>query len=260
MEIIDLAPEHMEDFSQCLEDWSADAREGAPRRARWVERFLDRGLRAKLAVEGGTVGAMIQYLPIEQSQVGGEGLHFIPCVWVHGHKKGRGDFRGKGMGSALLEAAEADARALGARGMAAWGLWLPFWMRASWFRRRGYRKADRNGISVLVWKPFTDDARPPRWLDRGGKIPDPIPGKVNVTAYVNGWCMALDLSAERAKRAAAEIGDRVVYREIDTSERGSVAKHGFSDALFIDGKQVRTGPPPTYEKIHALIEKRARRL
>ena len=50
------------------------------------------------------------------------------------------------MGKALLRAAEEDARALGALGMAAWGISLPFWMKASWFRKHGYRKADRQGI------------------------------------------------------------------------------------------------------------------
>jgi len=47
--------------------------------------------------------------------------------------------QGRGIGSALLEAAENDARELGAKGMAAWGLWLPFWMKASWFKKHGYK-------------------------------------------------------------------------------------------------------------------------
>ena len=32
------------------------------------------------------------------------------------------------------------------------------------------------------------------------------------------------------------------------------------DALFIDNKEVRTGPPPSYERIHKLISKRLRKL
>ena len=261
MRVIDLTDEHRELFALCLEDWSADAREGGPRRARWVERFLERGLRAKLAVDdAGTVGGMIQYLPIEHSCVRGAGLYFILCIWVHGHKQGRGDFRGHGMGRALLEAAEADARGLGAKGMAAWGLWLPFWMRASWFKRHGYRKADRQGISVLMWKPFTEEARPPRWFADPKRLPEEVPGKVTVTAFVNGWCLAGNMSCERAQRAAAELGDRVVYREIDVSERDAMAEWRRSDELFVDGAHVRTGPPPTYAKLRALIEKRLRRL
>jgi len=261
MKIVDLADEHREIFSICLEDWSAEAKEAGPRRACWVTRFLERGLRAKLAVDDrGIVGGMIQYMPIEESWVDGEHLYFVPCIWVHGHKKGRGDFRGRGMGSALLEAAEADARQLGAKGMAVWGLWIPVWMKASWFKKHGYKKADRQGIMVLLYKPFAADARPPRWIKPAGGPPENVPGKVTVTAYVNGWCMACNLAAERARRAALELGDGVAYREIDTSEPEQARKHGMCDALFVDGKSVRNGPPPSYEKIRKLIMKRAARL
>jgi GNAT superfamily N-acetyltransferase len=259
VQIIDLTEEHKGLFAICLEDWSNDVKEAGSRRAQWIDRFLAKGLRAKLAVdERGNMGGMIQYLPIEHSPADGSGLYFIPCIWVHGHKQGRGNFQGHGMGSALLAAAEADARAFGAKGMAAWGLWLPFWMRASWFKRHGYRKADRQGISVLLWKRFSDDAQAPRWYPKGTKLPDPVPGKVNVSAFANGWCTACNLTTERARRAAMEFGERVVYREIDTSEPGAIAKWGFSDALFIDGRAVRSGPPPSYEKILSLIAKRAR--
>ena len=30
--------------------------------------------------------------------------------------------------------------------MAVWGVALPFWMKASWFKKQGYRKVDRQGI------------------------------------------------------------------------------------------------------------------
>jgi GNAT superfamily N-acetyltransferase len=257
MRIIDLTDEHKSLFACCLEDWSDDIREAGDRRAKWVDRFLARGLRAKLAVDDkGTVGGMIQYLPIEQSEVDGSGLYFIKCIWVHGHKQGRGDFRGCGMGSALLDAAEADARALGAKGMAAWGLWIPLWMKASWFKKHGYKKVDRQGLAVMLWKPFTDDARPPRWHPKGKTLPDPVPGKVNVTVFVSGWCSAMNLAAARAERAATELGDGVVYREIDTSERDAVEKWGLTSELFVDGRPVNTGPPPPYAKIRSKIAKR----
>jgi hypothetical protein len=29
-------------------------------------------------------------------------------------------------------------------------------------------------------------------------------------------------------------------------------------ALFVDGKEVRTGPPPSYEKIRAILAKRVK--
>jgi GNAT superfamily N-acetyltransferase len=260
MRIIDLTDEHKPLFACCLEDWSDEVREAGDRRARWVDRFLERGLRAKLAVDDrGVVGGMIQYLPIELSEVDGADLYFIKCIWVHGHKQGRGDFRGHGMGSALLDAAEADARALGAKGMAAWGLWLPVWMKASWFKRHGYKKADRQGVAVLLYKPFAADACPPRWYPKRKTLPEPAAGKVNVTAFVSGWCSAMNLAVARAERAATELGDGVVYREIDTSEPEAVARWGLCTEIFVDGREVRTGPPPKYEKVRSIIAKRLKR-
>jgi GNAT superfamily N-acetyltransferase len=248
-------------FAQCLEDWSPEAHEAGPRRAHWVEKFLPRGLRARLAVdERGTVGGMIQYLPVEQSHVTGKGLYFIPCVWVHGHKQGRGNFQGRGMGRALLQAAEEDARALGAAGLAAWGVWLPFWMRASWFKRQGFRKADRQGLAVLLYKPFRPDVEPPRWQRPARPLPAPQPGCVTVTSFVSGWCMAGNLTHERAKRAAAEFGDRVVFHEVDTSEPASAAEWGRTDEVFVDGRKVNAGPPPSYDKLRAVMARRVRRL
>jgi len=261
MRVIDLAEEHAPLYLVCLEDWSDEMREAGDRKARWYERMRHQGLRVKLAVDdAGRVGGMIQYLPIEHTDAAGRDLLFILCIWVHGHAQGRGDFRGQGMGTALLEAAEADARALGAKGMAAWGLALPMWMRASWFKKHGYRTADRRGISTLVWKPFGGDAEAPRWFPRTGKVPEPAPGKVAVTACVNGWCPGQNLAFERARGAAAQFGDKVEMRVIDTTDRAARLEWGQMDALFIDGRPIRTGPPPTRERLARLIRRRAARL
>jgi GNAT superfamily N-acetyltransferase len=261
MQIVDLDETTKPVFCQCLEDWSPDVKETGDRRRQWVDRFVPRGLRAKLALDdAGTPGGMIQYLPIEESTVDGTGLYFITCIWVHGHKQGRGNFQGRGMGKALLAAAEEDARALGAKGMAAWGLWLPFWMKASWFRRHGYRAADRDGIASLLWKPFGVDARPPRWFRRTAKPLDLTPGRVNVTCFVNGWCTVGLVAAERARRVSGEFGDRVVFREVDTSEHATVAEWGLADALFVDGKRVMTGPPISPERLRKMVGKRVGRL
>jgi GNAT superfamily N-acetyltransferase len=260
MRIVDLAPDHEAVYCQCLEEWSDEIREAGDHKREWYGRNRGRGLRVKLALDdGGTAGGMIQYLPIEQSPADGAGLYFILCVWVHGHKQGRGNFQKKGMGTALLAAAEADARAQGAKGMAAWGVSLPFWMRASWFRKHGYKKADKNGMMALMWKPFSADARPPAWI-KAKKKPQAEAGKVVVTGLLNGWCPAMAMVHERARRAAAELGGKVEFREVRTDERSVFQEWGMTDALFIDGKEVRNGPPPKYEKIKKKIARRLKKL
>jgi len=260
MEIIELPEEHEELYFKCLEDWSRDMEDAGNRKKIWYEKMKGKGLRVKLAVDdAGTVGGMIQYLPIEESFAEGKDLYFILCIWVHGHEEGRGNFQKKGMGRALLKAAEEDAVRADKKGIAAWGLVLPFWMKASWYRKMGYRKADRAGISAMMWKPFTGDAVPPRWY-RQRKKPEKVPGQVTVTAFTSGWCTAQNIVFERAKRAASEFGDRVVFREFDTTDRNVFLEWGISDAIYIDGAKVRTGPPPPFEKIRSLIEKRVKKL
>jgi len=260
VKIIDLQDEYKHLYCLCLEDWSDDIKEAGDHKLRWCGRMKDKGLRVKLALDdNGEVGGMIQYVPIEYSSAEGEGLYFINCIWVHGHKKGRGNFQKKGMGKALLKSAEDDMKSMNVKGLVAWGLILPFFMRSSWFKKHGYRKADRDGMMELVWKPFAADAKPPRWI-RHRRKPEPEPGRVTVTALINGWCPAQNMVYERAKRACGEFGDRAVFKSIDTFDRNVFLEWGQSDALFIDRKQVRTGPPPSYEKIRKLIEKKAKKV
>jgi len=259
MKIIPLTPENEKLYFLCLEDWSPEMAESGCHKECWFGKKREK-VRVKLATDdAGNIGGMIQYLPIEESFADGHGLYMILCIWVHGYKEGRGNFQKKGMGKALLKAAEEDAKQLGAKGLAAWGVSLPFWMRASWFKKHGYEVIDRMAIQVLLWKPFTGDAIPPKWI-RPQKKPDLVPGKVIVSAFLNGWCPTQNITFERAKRAAAEFEGQVLFQKHDTSDRKTFIEWGISDALFVDGKEVRTGPPPSYEKVKRLINKRVRKL
>ncbi len=260
MKIIDLTDEHKDIYFQCLEDWSDEIKEAGDHKARWYENMKDRGLCVKLALDDrDVVGGMIQYIPIEYSPAQGQHLYYIPCIWVHGHKKGRGNFQKKGMGKALLQAAEADVRAKEMKGIVAWGLSLPFWMKASWYKKRGYKKVDSMKGAVLLWKPFTEDAVSPKWI-RKKKNPQKEEGKVVVTAFYNGVCTAQNMVFERAKRAAAEFGDKVEFREVCTFDRNVFLEWGINDGLYIDDKEVRMGPPPSYKKIKKMIAKKVRHL
>jgi GNAT superfamily N-acetyltransferase len=260
MQIVDLADEHVPTYLCCLEDWSEEMTEAGDLKRLWYDRMKDRGLRVKLAVDADQPVGMIQYLPIEHSIADGRDLYMVLCIWVHGYKgKGVGDHQGHGIGTALLEAAEEDARALGARGMAAWGITMPFWMRSSWFKRHGYLSADTANGSELVWKPFQADAEAPEWIP-SGPAPEPVEGQVTLTGFVSGWCPSMNLTYERAKRVAHEVGPPVTFVSIDTTDHEDKVRVGQSDTVYLDGKAVQTGAPPSYETIKKKVEKRVRRL
>jgi len=262
MKIIDLKDKHKKLYFVCLEDWSDEMKDAGDHKECWYNKMKDKGLRVKIALDDkDNVGGMIQYIPIEYSFADGEDLYFITCIWVHGYKEGRGNFQKKGMGRALLNAAEEDVRVMGAKGIAAWGIPFPFWMKAAWFIRQGYTRADKLGLfdAVLLWKPFTEDAVAPRWI-KPMKEPEKTPGKVTITGLINGWCPAQNIAFERARKVAADFGDRVIFREINTFKREILLEWGISDGLFIDNRRIRTGPPPSLEKLHAKIARQVRKL
>jgi GNAT superfamily N-acetyltransferase len=262
MKIVDLDITRQQSYFYCLEDWSPDIREAGLHKASWYSVMKEKGLRVKLAIDenkDAPVG-MIQYAPIEQTHINGRNLYFIYCIWVHGYKQGVGNYQKQGIGAQLLTEAERDTRALEAKGIVAWGLSIPVWMKASWFKKHGYQKADKDGIALLMWKPFSNDAVAPHWVHQTKKHDFVNPGKVTVTSFVNGWCPAQNLACERARRAAALFGDNVIFNEIHTLDKEVFSEWCISDALYIDNKQINTGPPPTLEKLTRAIGKRAKRI
>ncbi len=260
MKIIDISPETEADFFCCLEEWSDDMKEAGHYKEKWYRQMREKGLKVKFAVDDdGKTGGMIQYLPIEHSIFEGENLNVVLCIWVHGHKKGRGDYRRRGMGKALLQAAEDDSRVAGANGLVTWGLILPVFMQASWFKRKGYRVADKSGIIRLLWKPFNDRAVPPK-LIKPRKKPGRSQDKVNLTLFRTGWCQSMNITCERAIKASAEFPEKIELKVIDTLDRKAVAEWGISDAVYINGREIRTGPPLSYEKIRKKIYKSVKQL
>jgi hypothetical protein len=134
-------------------------------------------------------------------------------------------------------------------------------MRASWFKKHGYTIVDKKGFlgQVLLWKPFNNDAMPPKWVSES-KIPSAESDKVNITAFVSGWCPAYNMTVERVKRASKEFRDKIDYVEINSLKDKKSEVYGITDGLYIQGKKIVTGPPPSYEKIRKKIKKAVKRV
>jgi hypothetical protein len=81
-----------------------------------------------------------------------------------------------------------------------------------------------------------------------------------VYCFHNGWCPVQNLAFERARRAAAELGDKVLLRSYDTMGRGTFLDWGISDAIFVDGKEIVSGPPLSYKEILAIMRKRLKKI
>ena len=259
MKIIDISPENENLYFCCLEEWSDEMKEAGDHKQRWYERMKDKGIRVKFAQdENGVIGGMIHYMPIEDSFHEGENLYVVLCIWVHGYKTGRGNFQKKGMGTALLKAAEEDCKALGAKGLVTWGLSIPAFMRASWFKRKGYKVVDKNGIMRLLWKPFDEKAVQPKFF-RPKKKPGKGTDKVNIAIFRHGWCPAMNIIYERILRATEEYKEKIDVKVYDTADREVIGEWGITDALFIDGKEVSTGPPPSYKKLRNKIVRRVKK-
>ncbi|MBK7131441.1 MAG: GNAT family N-acetyltransferase [Bacteroidales bacterium] len=260
MKIIDMTPETENEYLCCLEEWSDEIKEAGDYKQKWYSEMKDKGLRVKFALDDNNkIGGMIQYIPIEYSMFAGENLYVVLCIWVHGHKQGRGDYRKRGMGKALLAAAEEDAKKLGANGLVTWGLIIPVFMRASWFRKQGYKTVDKSGIMRLLWKPFNENAILPEFT-RPKKLPERGDGKVNITLFRNGWCQTMNIACERAKRASLEFPAKTNLQILETTDRELFNEWGIFDAMYIDGKEINVGPAPSLSKIKRKIEKRVRKL
>lgn len=260
IQIKDLSEKEHNTYFCCLEDWSDEMKEAGNHKECWFNKYKDKGLRVKLAVnENNKTVGMIQYIPIENSYINGKDLYFILCIWVHGYKQGVGNYQKKGIGTKLLEAAENDSRSLGAKGVAAWGIWLPFWMRAAWYKKHGYKKADSKGMGTLVWKAFVDNAEAPRWEQPQKRIPK-TKGMVHVAAFINGWCPAQNIVYERTKKVCEQFKEKVIFQSIDTSDPKNFKEWGIVDAIYINGKALTFGPPPSYEKIYKIVSKKTKKV
>ena len=258
MKLVAITAETEGTFLRCLHDEKpADPRAIALRR-RWHDRFKERGLRAKvLVLPSGEVVGLCQYLPIEASPFLGEDLWAILCIWVHGYDHHVGNRQGNGYGRFILEQIEADARASGTGGLLAWGMDFPYWNPVAFYEHMGYVRADQDGQVVLVWKRFRETTPAPR-LQRM-VTPQPSPKeRVDLTAYVSGWCTGGCYQSVVARDASAGLEAQVDYREIDTSDPVVSRSLGISDGLFLDGQAYRPeGPPFSADELRADILKLA---
>jgi len=193
-------------------------------------------------------------LPIIRSSWGplGDELMVLPCLYVPSRIAGRG------AGRALVEAIERDARAAGHAGVTVTAYrdipGAEWFMPAAFFERLDYRPADERGREVLLWKPFRDDAKPPRFLQPQFAF-EPIEGVCVVDLFWNRFCQTSGIEAQRVREVCGEFGDRVVLREYPAEDRETLLRYQTSRAIYVDGREIGWGYEAPREGIRAAIER-----
>lgn len=221
------------------------------RRLAWLKQRYDLGVRAKVALLDDAHVGFVYIVPIEICPWGpvGVDLAVIPCLWVlqdRGHK---------GVGQALMAAAEDEARQQERKAVCTVGFTGDFWfMPAAFFERLGFQEVRRQGKAVLLWKPFVDTAEAPEFLERSYEY-QPVEGKVVVDLFYNTFCQTSDIEAHRVREVAAEFADRVALNERSADDRQVLLGCGTPRAILVNGEEIFWGYEAPKDGIRDAIDK-----
>lgn len=133
-----------------------------------------------------------------------------------------------------------------------WGKDFPYWNPVSFYEHLGYSRVDQIDNDILVWKPFTDNANPPRMLRQKNR-PIAEENKVSVVSLFTGWCGGCVFNL-MAREAVDGLEDIVDFMEVDTSVREKLLVWGVSDGILLEGEPYRSdGPPFSVEELRQEI-------
>lgn len=252
MKIVEIDKDTEGTFFRCLHDEKPQDPEITRIRQGWYAKMKPLGLRAKVLIEeNGDVVGLCQYLPIEYSPFEGKDILAILCMWIHGYEHLIGNQQGKGYGRIFLDHVEEDARKSGYKGVAVWGKDYPYWNPVSFYEHMGYTRTDKDGNNVLVWKTWNVSAEAPKI--KHVALPKPnSEDKINITAFMCGWCIGEIEGALEARDVVRGIEDIACCSIVDISSSPTI-----NGTVYLDEKPYRPdGPPYTINEFKADIIKK----
>lgn len=211
------------------------------------------GAKIKAALLDGEHVGFAYGLPIEHASWGplGEGLMVVPCLYVLEKAAGHD------IGRALLDAIEQDAREAGGKGVTIVAYrdldGADWFMPAAYFEQIGYEAVDVRAKESLLWKPFTVDAKPPRFLEPEYTF-EPVVGKVIVDLFWNAFCQTSNIEAQRVREVCVEFGDRVILNEYCSEDREVLLSCQIPRAIYVNGNEIGWGYEAPKDGIREAIE------
>ncbi len=160
--IIDLTPENIADYGVCgYKD--VEKHLELRRKIAWFKEYYPKGLRIKAVVsKSGGYQGMLEYIPGKYAHrpVAADGYMFIHCIFV-GFKT---QFKGKGLGSALLDQCIAEAKGAGMHGVAVVTRKGSFMAKKDIFVKKGFTQVDsaKPDFELMVLK-FNPAAKDPKF-------------------------------------------------------------------------------------------------
>jgi hypothetical protein len=64
----------------------------------------------------------------------------------------------------------------------------------------------------------------------------------------------------KSNKSLRRISGKISLKEYNTRDKTILDEWGISDGLFIDGKEINTGPAPSYKKLMKKINNRAKKI
>ena len=258
----DMQPEDEEFVGTCSHVGETEERTTSCwRRIPWLREQYQYGLRVKVALIDGRSVGFLYVMPVEISPQGpiGRDLMFIQCLAGIGPA-------GQGVGRALMEAAEVEARRQERKGIVLVAHYDDSgFMPAYFFEKCGYSRigeivevtdvGERLYLSnkALLWKVFDDSAEPPKF-HKQNYVFKPVAGKVAIDLFTTRSCPTFDIEAQRVREVADEFGDSVVLREYCADNLKIRDEYGLRRGIFINGKMIGWGHEALKDGVRAEVE------
>lgn len=208
----------------------------AERRVSWLRDKYKDGLRVKVALVNGVRKGFLHVMPIEISPVEpiGEDLLSILCLTVS-YRRVLDGLTGSGIGRALIDAAEKEARAQSKKGIVTVGYYTDFWfMPAGFFKKCGFSVVERRGERAIMWKVFADSPERPVFFQPSFRS-ESVSDKIVLDIFWMTFCGAMD--RDIVLEVAREFGDSVVVREHCVDDRKILLDYQMNRAFLVNGSK-----------------------
>lgn len=233
MEYIKLTKENIEAEHICCVMKDKRGEHCVETKKAWLRERLDEGLVFLKADVRGKV--FIEYLPAEKAwcPIVAEDYLFINCLWV------AGQFKGQGIGQALLESCIEDAKAQHKKGVVVLSSRkkMPYLSDGNFLKNRGFRVVDTAlECYELLALSFVQDAKLPHFKPcaKEGKIEE-----LGMVLYYSNQCPYAEKYAHTIAQMAKDREINMLLKKIDSYEVAqSMPVPTTMYSLFVEGRFV----------------------